>query len=73
MLFTIELLRSMQSEGNCSRTMRQVDGASMLDWGLLPARVRQVIEERSPALDSELQKILSVASVEGEIFITQVG
>ncbi len=43
-----------------------------LDWEALPARVEAVIEERIDRLDPELQEILTVASVEGEVFTAQV-
>ena len=43
-----------------------------MDWELLPARVEAVIEERVDCLDSELQEILTIASVEGEVFTAQV-
>ncbi|MCP4409848.1 MAG: tetratricopeptide repeat protein [Gammaproteobacteria bacterium] len=72
-LFTLELLHAMQERGNL---LKNADGAWIegptLDWKLLPARVEAAVEERVDRLDSELQKILTVASVEGELFTAQV-
>jgi predicted ATPase/DNA-binding SARP family transcriptional activator len=72
-LFTIELLRAMQERGDL-----RLDGEGYwvegpeLNWEALPARVEAVIAERIARLDPELQTILSVASVEGEVFTGQV-
>lgn len=68
-LFTIELLRAMQSSGAIVEDAEQgwTVGAS-LDWNRLPARVEGVIAERVARLDRRLQEILSVASVEGTYF-----
>jgi tetratricopeptide (TPR) repeat protein len=72
-LFTIELLRTMQERGDL---LRDEDGywikGPALDWETLPARVEAVIEERIDRLDPELQEILAVAGVEGEVFTAQV-
>jgi tetratricopeptide (TPR) repeat protein len=72
-LFTVELLRAMQERGDLRKDK---DGCwiegSALDWEALPARVEAVIEERIDRLDPELQEMLTVASVEGEVFIAQV-
>jgi adenylate cyclase len=72
-LFTIELLRAMQERGDLLKDedRRWIEG-SMLDWEALPARVEAVMEERIDRLDPELQEILTVASVEGEVFTAQV-
>jgi DNA-binding SARP family transcriptional activator len=73
-LFTIELLRAMAERGDLVR--HAADGAWIqgraLDWAMLPARVEAVIEGRVSRLDPELTEILSVASVEGEVFTAQV-
>jgi DNA-binding SARP family transcriptional activator len=72
-LFTIELLRAMQERGELFRDEAGCWAAGPgLDWSSLPARVEGVIEERLGRLDEELREILSVASVEGEQFTTQV-
>ncbi len=72
-LFTIELLRAMQERGDL---LKDEDGGWIegptLDWEALPARVEAVIAERIARLDPELQEILTVASVEGEVFTAQV-
>jgi ABC-type oligopeptide transport system substrate-binding subunit len=72
-LFTIELLRAMRERGDIQK---DTDGkwveTDELDWATLPARVDAVIEERIHRLDSELREILSIASVEGEVFTAQV-
>jgi tetratricopeptide (TPR) repeat protein len=69
----VELLRAMQERGDL---LKDEDGcwieAPTLDWEALPARVEAVLEERIDRLDPELQEILTVASVEGEVFTAQV-
>jgi DNA-binding SARP family transcriptional activator/Tfp pilus assembly protein PilF len=72
-LFTIELLGAMQDRGDL---VKDADGVWIegpkLDWQALPVRVEAVIEERIDRLDPELQDILVIASVEGEVFTAQV-
>ncbi len=72
-LFTIELLRAMQDRGELRR---DADGAwiegQTLDWEQLPARVEAVIQERIDQLDPELQELLNIACVEGELFTGEV-
>jgi tetratricopeptide (TPR) repeat protein len=72
-LFTVELLRAMQERGDL---LKDEDGCWIegptLDWEALPARVEAVIAERIDRLDPDLQEILTVASVEGEVFTAQV-
>ncbi|MBN1400188.1 MAG: AAA family ATPase [Anaerolineae bacterium] len=72
-LFTVELLRAMHERGHL---LQDEDGRWMvgptLDWDLLPARVEAVIAERIDRLDPELQELLTVASVEGQVFTAQV-
>jgi ABC-type transport system substrate-binding protein/DNA-binding SARP family transcriptional activator len=72
-LFTIELLRAMQQRGDL---LKDADGVwiqgSTLDWQLLPARVEAVIEARIDRLPPDLQSILTIASVEGEVFTANV-
>jgi adenylate cyclase len=72
-LFTVELLRAMQERGNLLRDEdgRWIEGRT-LDWELLPARVEAVIKERFDRLAPELQDVLTIASVEGELFTAQV-
>lgn len=72
-LFTVEMLRAMQERGDL---LRDADStwieSPTLDWKIIPARVEAVIEERIDRLDPELQDILTIASVEGELFTAQV-
>jgi len=72
-LFTIELLRAMEGRGDI---VQDQEGfwmeATGLDWDRLPARVEGVIEERVGRLDENLQRLLTVASVEGEEFTAEV-
>ncbi|MDM8530465.1 ABC transporter substrate-binding protein [Anaerolineales bacterium HSG25] len=72
-LFTVELLRTMRECGDMVQNQHQqwVEGET-LNWQTLPARVEAVIEERIGRLDENLRDILTVASVEGEIFTAQV-
>jgi DNA-binding SARP family transcriptional activator/tetratricopeptide (TPR) repeat protein len=72
-LFTIELLRAMQDRGELVKDRAGVWIAGpTLDWEVLPARVEAVIGERIDRLDPELQEILTIASVEGDVFTTRV-
>ncbi len=72
-LFTIELLRGMQERGDLHRDS---DGhwvtGERLAWERLPARVEAVIAERMGRLSTPLQRLLQVASVEGEFFTAEV-
>ncbi len=72
-LFTVELLRALQENGNLAK---DADGrwcvARPPDWAALPARVEGVIEERVGRLSGEEREILNVASVEGLAFTAEV-
>jgi len=72
-LFTIELINTMQSKGVLRKDHDGVwvEG-TLLDWDILPARIEAAIQERIDQLDSDLQQILSIASVEGQFFTAQV-
>jgi predicted ATPase len=72
-LFTIELLRGLQEQGALVKDSegRWVEG-SVLNWQTLPARVEAVIAQRIGRLPEPLQAALRVASVEGEVFTTEV-
>jgi DNA-binding SARP family transcriptional activator/predicted ATPase len=72
-LFTIELLRGLQEQGDLMKDEedRWVEGPT-LDWETLPARVEAVIAERIGRLAQPLQAALRVASVEGETFTAEV-
>ena len=72
-LFAKELLKSFLEGGETAvdSTGRLVESHT-LRWEALPARVEAVIEERYRRLPTNLQEILSVASVEGNEFTAQV-
>jgi DNA-binding SARP family transcriptional activator len=72
-LFTIELLRAMQKRGdlNIDEEGYWVTGMP-LDWEKLPARVEGAIAERIDRLPVNLQRLLQIASVQGETFIAEV-
>lgn len=68
-LFTAELLREMRER---SALVRDESGRwaadPALDWNVLPGRVDAVIGERIGRLPAPLQRLLAIASVEGEAF-----
>lgn len=72
-LFAVELLNAMR-EG--SDLFKDENGywieAANLDWNLLPTKVEAVIKERIERLDPKLQEILTIASVEGEVFTAEI-
>jgi tetratricopeptide (TPR) repeat protein len=72
-LFTVELLRDMQEQGDLQQDAagRWVEGPG-LDWDSLPPRVEGVIEGRIGRLEAELQETLTIGSVEGEEFTAEV-
>ncbi|CAN5669650.1 hypothetical protein BH10CHL1_BH10CHL1_31790 [soil metagenome] len=72
-LFTVELLRGMQERGDLIQDSQGYwcEG-STLDWHALPARVEAVIGERIGRLPEYLQRLLTVASAEGEFFTAEV-
>ncbi|MFN2188518.1 MAG: tetratricopeptide repeat protein, partial [Candidatus Promineifilaceae bacterium] len=72
-LFTVELLRAMQNRGDLVLNEKGAwtEGPS-LDWQQLPARVEAAIRERIDRLDPDLLEILTIASVEGEVFTSSV-
>ena len=71
-LFTVELLRGLQSSGDLIK-----DGAGRwiarpdLNWNNLPPRVEAVIDERIKQLPKVWRSILAAASVEGEVFTAE--
>ncbi len=72
-LFTVEMLRNMQANG----TLIQGEAGQWIENmaafpSKLPVRVEAVIEQRINRLDERLQAMLTVASVEGELFTAQV-
>jgi len=71
--FTVELVREMQERGDVRQDNegQWIDGPA-INWNVLPVRVEGVIEKRIQRLEKELQSILTIASVEGEIFTAEV-
>jgi tetratricopeptide (TPR) repeat protein len=72
-LFTVELLRGLQSRGKLTKdeSGRWTEDSS-LNWEFLPPKVEAVIAERIQRLPNQSQSILTIASVEGEEFTTEV-
>jgi tetratricopeptide (TPR) repeat protein len=72
-LFTVELLRNMQEQGDLERDAdgSWVEGKS-LNWDKLPPRVEGVIEERIDRLDDNMRETVTVGSVEGVDFTAEV-
>jgi DNA-binding SARP family transcriptional activator/predicted ATPase len=68
-LFTVELLHGMQGQGMLvlDEEGRWTLGTEV-DWRALPARVEAVVGERIHRLPRRLEQILTLASVEGEVF-----
>lgn len=72
-LFTVELLRTLQEQGDLVPDENgHWQAASSLSWGALPARVEAVIAQRIGRLSDDLRQVLRIASVEGETFTAQV-
>lgn len=72
-LFTVEILRNMQENETLIRDEigQWVEAAASTTYPF-PTRVEAVIEQRIHRLDETLQKMLTVASVEGEVFTVQI-
>ena len=72
-LFTIELLRRFQDEGQILQDERgQWVNPPGMGWDAIPARIEALVEERMNRLSEPLRRILDVASVEGERFTLEV-
>lgn len=72
-LFTVELLRDLESQGMLRRDERgYLVVVQEIDWNILPSRVEGVIEERIGRLEEDLREILTIASVEGQNFTAQI-
>jgi DNA-binding SARP family transcriptional activator/tetratricopeptide (TPR) repeat protein len=69
-LFTVELLRTLKDQQHIVPNERGewVEDGSSIDWTRIPTRVDAVIAERIGRLIPQLQRLLAVASVEGERF-----
>jgi len=71
--FTVELMNAMRERGDLFKDPVGIwNEAVNLDWNLLPSKVEAVIEERIDRLDPPLQQIITIASIEGEIFTAEV-
>ena len=72
-LYTAELLRGLRERGDLFKNQegQWVAGAE-LDWERIPARVEGVIAERIGRLSPSDQRLLQVASVQGESFYAEV-
>ncbi len=72
-LFTVELMRGMLERRDL---VRNVDGRWVdrheLDWNRLSPRIEAVIAEKVNRLPPEWQAALSAASVEGDLFTSEV-
>lgn len=72
-LFTVALIQQLQAEGVLRRnTAGEWVAPENLDWHYVPPRVEAVIAARITQLPEDLQRMLTVASVEGEIFTADV-
>jgi DNA-binding SARP family transcriptional activator/tetratricopeptide (TPR) repeat protein len=68
-LFTVEAIRAMKDQGLLVKGARgQWTTQGPLSWERTPARVDAVIAERIGRLPKHLQRVLSVAAVDGELF-----
>lgn len=72
-LFTVELLRDMSERGEIKKNEQGcwVEG-EVIDWDTVPVKVEGVIEKRIARLDPASQNLLTIASVEGEVFTAEV-
>ncbi len=72
-LFTAALIQQMRDDGTL---MRDADGrwrvGADLDWSQLPPRVEAVVAKRLARLPERFRELLTIASVEGEIFTAEV-
>jgi len=72
-LFTVEMLQGLQARGDLVQNEQGqwTEGVS-LNWETIPARIEGVIKERIGRLPENLQEVLKIASVEGEVFTAEV-
>ena len=72
-LFTVELLRELRERNIVTEDAEGRHVVSgPVDWQNLPARVEAVIAERLGRLPDRLQRLLKLASIEGEEFTAEV-
>ena len=71
--FISELLQDLRDRGKVVRDEeRSWVQVEQINWNQIPVRVEKVIENRVHRLDHDLQKLLRIASVEGEVFTAEV-
>ncbi|MGD2026596.1 MAG: AAA family ATPase [Anaerolineales bacterium] len=71
-LFTVELLRNMQESGALVRNERgEWVMQTSIQLEMLPPHTKAVIAQRISRLPQNLQRILKIASIEGEIFTAE--
>lgn len=72
-LFTIELLRGMQTRNEIihDKSGKWIEG-DHLDWEQLPTKVDAAIARRISMLSKNCQYLLSIASIQGDIFDVNV-
>jgi DNA-binding SARP family transcriptional activator len=72
-LFTVQLLRELQSSGSLAEDEkgRWIETGA-IDWDVMPKRVEAVIAQRIGRLDDSLQHILRIASIEGDRFSIEI-
>ncbi len=68
-LFTAELLSTMKDRGDLYQQENKWFAKDRIDWRTLPAKVEGVIELRIGRLPEAQRELLSVASVQGEVFV----
>lgn len=72
-LFTVELLRGFQESGTIVRDARgRWVTKSEMTITSLPPKVEGIIGERISRLPALLQRILTIASIEGEVFTAEI-
>lgn len=72
-LFTVEFVAALQERGDLRRDAQgywQVGGA--VAWSRMPSRTEAVISERFGRLPASLNRLLNVASIQGETFNAEV-
>ncbi|NMB90940.1 MAG: AAA family ATPase [Chloroflexi bacterium] len=71
-LFTVELLDSLQSQGNLKQNKQgRWEARAQINWQKIPTRIEAVVAERIGRLPPFWRSALTVASVEGERFTAE--
>ncbi len=71
-LFTAELLKAMKERGNVYQKDGKWFAKVNIDWQTLPAKIEGFIEAYVNRLPSNQRELLSIASVQGKVFIGEV-